>query len=114
MRVPEFRAYDKDKKIMIHDFDQSIAKHYDMKWGDSIHLKVYTIGLAYGTLSEWTGMYDKEDTKVFEGDVITSNDDRDYTVEFRSGCILAIRNLTSLWTHLIEMDDYQVTGNIYE
>ena len=113
MRVPEFRAYDKDKKIMIHDFDQSVVKHYDMKWGESIHLKVYTIGLAYGTLSEWTGEYDIKNTKVFEDDVLADEDGVLYVVSLKDSKFVATELGSKDWYFLDDMD-FKVVDNTHQ
>lgn len=54
-RKIKFRAWDKEKKQMIYDFDQNISKKgYSVKLGDSIHNTIYNVGLAYGTLMQLT------------------------------------------------------------
>lgn len=114
MRVPEFRAYDKDKKVMIHDFDQSISKYYGMKLGESIHLKVYTIGIAYGTLSVWTGMYDNLNEKIFEDDILADEDGNLYSVLLDSGGCFIAKSLTGdFWCYLYDLD-FRVMGNIHQ
>ncbi len=71
MRDTKFRAYDKNKGIMIYDFQQGLSKYYPKhKWGDSIHKLVYDIGLLYGTLTQFTGKLDSEGSEVYEGDII--------------------------------------------
>lgn len=114
-RVPEFRAYDKDKGIMIHDFQQSISKHYNMKWGESIHQKVYEIGLLYGTLSQFTGELDNKGNRVFEGDLLDDGCGNTYVVIFKHGGFITAYLSGQPWCTLNDVNcEYTVVGNIHQ
>jgi len=68
VREIKFRAWDKENKRMVYDFDQDIG--YGVKVGDSIHDKVYSIGMFYKTLMQYTGLKDKNKKEIYEGDLI--------------------------------------------
>ena len=69
MRNIEFRAWDKEKKYMAHDFSQSTAREYSLPLGKSIHGLVYDIGLLNDTLMQFTGLH-VNGGKLFQGDLI--------------------------------------------
>lgn len=111
--VPEFRAYDKENGIMIHDFDQSVAKHYNMSWGSSIHQKVYDVGLLYKTLSQFTGETDYDGKKVYVGDLLTDVYCNDFVTIFSNGCYRAQSLDVPRSINLCDMEVYSVVGNIF-
>ena len=68
-----FRAFDKDKNIMIDDYMQEIRSIYpDVMLGTTIHNKVWHIGKLYNTLMLYSPIRDKNKVKVCEGDIIKS------------------------------------------
>lgn len=81
MRDIKFRAWDKEKKVMIDDQDQDADKHYPIKLGDWIHDTVWRIGKIRGTLMQYTGLKDRNGKEVYEGDV----DSRGLVVEYVTG-----------------------------
>ena len=70
MREIKFRAWDNELKIMVHDFDQDLDKHYPIEVGDSIHNLVWRVGLCYESLMQHTGIKDKNGVEIYEGDII--------------------------------------------
>jgi uncharacterized phage protein (TIGR01671 family) len=83
MREFKFRAYDKDKKIMIHNYDQSVGKIYSLPLGSSIRDFVFNLGLSYETLMQYTGRTDKNGKEIFEWDIVRwKSDNNEYQVGF--------------------------------
>ena len=82
-----------------------------------------------GVLLQYTGLLDKNDKKIFEGDIVRVNDDQDgdrtYEVIFKEGCywgkcIYTLRPSTTPYKTLLFDLDYwdneskEIIGNIYE
>lgn len=67
MREIKFRSWNPEVKKMYYDFDQNIK---EVGLGKSIHSFVYDVGLAYRTLMEYTGLKDKNNKEIYEGDVV--------------------------------------------
>lgn len=74
------------------------------------------------TVGEWTGLYDKNGTKVFEGDVLAITDKYDHTVKWSVDCKLsafcANQNGVNYSTYLGEFANgyysMEVIGNVYD
>lgn len=77
MREIKFRSFDKNKKVMIYDFDQSLSKYYKIRPGNSIHQIVYQIGLLFDSLMQCTGTQDNNEKDIYEGDFIKIKDHSD-------------------------------------
>lgn len=113
MREIKFRAYDKHKKVMIYDYDQSVADIYDMILGEDINQKVYLIGRLNQTLMLSTGLLDKTGKEIFEGDIVSAFGTIDqiyWHVEAARFCLENKDVRDGLDDHLYLV----VIGNIYE
>lgn len=75
------------------------GKGIDLNFGTAYILtKEYDCGSGYytgefevipETVGEWTGLTDKNGTKIFEGDIVSTDITRPYLiVEFRDGCFM--------------------------
>lgn len=85
MRPIKFRAYDKEKKIMVHDQDQSVGEIYNLQIGSYIPLTVRKIGEFYETYMQFTGLYDCKENPIYENDIVKYPTGFKKLVEFKDG-----------------------------
>lgn len=115
MREIKFRAWDKNKKIMIDDYYQDICKHYPaVKLGEYISKTVRAVGEYYETYMQYTGLKDKNGKEIYEDDVIEEDSGLYYQIIFENGCFGYFNNPTRLCENSIEEYDIKIIGNIYE
>lgn len=72
-REIKFRAWDKENNLMVYDFNNDVPEIYGLRLGESIHQLVYTIGLGYDSLMQYTGLKDKNGKEIYEGDIVKSS-----------------------------------------
>lgn len=85
------------------------------------------IDVDHRTIGEYTGLTDKNGTKIFEGDIVKcewgflSNGSyhhyEDFIVEFKDSAyyIVPIKKHKNIWTvYLNPKSEYEVVGNIYD
>ena len=65
------------------------------------------------TVGQWSGIYDINNTKVYEGDIIKDGKHL-YSVEFNAPYFCAKENGKSISYLLTLKENIQVVGNIYE
>lgn len=121
MRAIKFRAWDKDKKLMMRVSDISFGD-------DGLALTVvfqtspkgeYYHGLVNGEngeLMQFTGLKDRHDEDIYEGDIVTCEGfGGSYIVEYQ-GCMFEGKHIESSNTFPVdlEMQNLTIIGNIYE
>lgn len=112
----KFRAWDTKNKNMIYDFCHEIPEIYKMKLGYPIHDLVYSIGLRYQTLTQCTGLKDKNGKLIYEGDIYHLGDANIiYKVIYRDDQFIGnqIGNKSLAGLHYW-IKDIKIIGNIYE
>lgn len=99
MREIKFRAWDKnDKRIFINpqmiDFYNKIIGYmqYQTEYmsDTSYSIPVGFEEFEYSELMEWTGLYDKNNEEIYEGDILSDgNNEKPYKVIFENGSFKA-------------------------
>lgn len=128
--IPRFRAWDKRKNVMrdvaVLHFTKNGKTNFIEYWINPTELKSYHVRNI--DLMQSTGLKDKNDVEIFEGDVVLVNVSNGFdhlvnekTVvqesEFHSG--LVCKSLISgmeyrIFSHQKMGCEYEVIGNIYE
>ena len=105
MREIKFRVWDKNKKQMFYPDD----------FGNKIKLPGEDVNKKYSIYMQYTGLKDKNDKEIYEGDIIEFNNKLKLIVYWDNGGF-ALKNLTN--TAEIPLVDIirpiKVLGNIYE
>lgn len=123
-REIKFRAYDKEKKIMISDYEQGWARHYNLPLGSFLHNTVWRIGLYYNSLMQFTGFKDKADIDIYEGDILFIQYNKSYEEEDYLGAVKFDTELGS-WIfqdingdieqlHEHDLKHAAIVGNVFE
>lgn len=72
------------------------------------------------TISEWTGLLDKNNVMIFEGDIVKANrykrsiDTDTFTIEFVEGNYYLCYDGCTAWTLRTFIEELEVIGNIYD
>jgi uncharacterized phage protein (TIGR01671 family) len=110
MREMKFRAWDKNKNIMVHVADGG-------PWSESLGFLMDSF--EDEDLMQFTGLHDKNGKEIYEGDVLSSWDDdagdENLSVQFDNGqWWWGDGNGNSLPLFDLDMGTATVIGNIYE
>jgi uncharacterized phage protein (TIGR01671 family) len=131
MRELKFRAWDKEEEKLIY---LNSKKHHHHSFTVKLNGNISYFNLQNGSggeeyiLMQYTGLKDKNNVEIYEGDVVRLFDgDEDLTcVEFRDGAFkvehVGVRNImervngpTGAWVNLSVDQRYcEVVGNIYK
>ena len=116
--IPRFRAWDKKIKMMIEisliDFEMDVIRGTHWKFGETESIKFNDIALMQST-----GLKDKNDKEIFEGDIVKMSKDV-YSeptyyevVRHRGGAyrLESKQHGCELW---LRHTDCEVVGNVYE
>lgn len=120
MREIEFRAWDRDKKEMLYVEPWS-SSHRMMTWGGCVYEHGrFQVELV---IEQWTGFYDKNETKIFEGDIVFwrphKNKDKIFKMEIywdqtAAGFFMKGEPNLNEWLFCFDDQELEVIGNIHE
>ena len=118
MREIKFRAWDKEKNLMVYDFDQESAEKWGLPLGRDIHKMVFNVGLINDSLMQYTGLKDKSGKEIYEGDIVkTQWRNQTGLVKWAMGGF-ALKNgimvIETLFTLRYNKWEFEVMGNKFE
>ena len=125
-RVIKFRAWNKDKKVMVYEGDFIIGLGGDIKGysdddGGKSGLWEHTYKVNV-ILMQFTGLLDKDGKEIYEGDILASmnNDFKppykfEWVVIYERGAFIADRadKQGETWMAYWTEKEFEVIGNIY-
>jgi uncharacterized phage protein (TIGR01671 family) len=121
--IPKFRAWDKELQTMLDvsliDFKKSVLVGEHWKFGETNFMSFDDIKLMQST-----GLFDKNGTEIFEGDVVVTNGRRRQVITFGTQEVEedfgSVRIYKGFNLYLgggypnAVMSTFEVIGNIYE
>jgi hypothetical protein len=106
----DFRAYDPELKEMSHDVTLYANGWTECVFNSGIEKKYKPNTIK---IMQWSGQYDNNKNKIFNGDILKNNFDDYFQVVFEEGCFQAF-NVWERYTMLHEHLFFEVVGNIFE
>lgn len=127
MREIKFRAWDKERKLMIPFDSPFICDEYScICWGSSEYKGIGKLPGAYNQgwdeealndryqLMQYTGLKDKNGKEIYEGDIVNCYGGEYYQGSWEHNATFPINNMINDCFMMGESENIVIVGNVYE